>query len=661
MAPLLSTFGAGSARSFGGIGAGASSEVLDIDDVFSTFLVTGTGSAYTANNGLDLSGEGGLVWIKNRCSNGYNHTLYDTERSGTLFSDATNAASDYASEISSYNNNGFTTVSSGASYNNVNGQRYASWTFRKASNFFDVVTYTGNGTAGRTVAHNLGSVPGMIILKNISSGSEGWRVYHRGANGGTNPEQYYAMLQSTNVFAAASTVWNNTAPTSSVFTVGSDTGSNNNGDSFVAYLFAHNNSDGEFGPDSDQDVIKCGTYTGGSSNTDQLGDLVNLGFEPQWVMVKNAETTPYGNFGWYMFDAMRGITTTTNDPGKDAYVLANSADDEDATNDYINLEANGFRPKGGHATNSHGKKYVYMAIRRGPLAEPTSATNVFAIDDRSGGPPNAVSGFPVDMGLYTNVTSNDNKYISARLMQSKRIYANQTYAQGSSSEAAFDYQNGFINRSDTSTDTIHWMWRRAPGYFDVVCHTGNGSNNHAIQHILGVAPQMIWTKCRSSAKDWGTYVLGNEMYLNTSNSSGTDRGYSQTYDPTATHFYLGTVDTTNENGSTYISFLFATLAGVSKVGSYTGNGSSQNIDCGFSNGSKLVIIKPSSASGGWHLYDTDRSNGLVAGNDSSYDLDSSTNYAGDAIDPLSSGFTVNSTGSLTNSSGVTYIFYAIAA
>tara|TARA_R100001509_G_scaffold165462_1_gene147212 strand:+ start:763 stop:2724 length:1962 start_codon:yes stop_codon:yes gene_type:complete len=652
--PLLSTFGAASARSFGGIGAAASSEILDIDDVFSTFLVTGTGSAYTANNGIDLSGEGGLVWIKGRSSNGYNHTLYDTERSGTLFSDATNAASDYASEIASYNSNGFTTVSSGAAYNNVNGQRYASWTWRKAPKFFTCLTYTGTGV-NRTISHDLGSTPGMIIVKRTDTTSD-WACYHRGLNNGTNPATKFIRLNLTNAQSGNAGYWNNTEPTDSVFTVGANAATNANGGTFVAYLFAHNNSDGEFGPDSDQDVIKCGTYTGGSSNTDQLGDLVNLGFEPQWIMVKNAETTPYGNFGWYMFDAMRGITTTTNDPGKDAYVLANSANDEDATNDYINLEANGFRPKGGHATNSHGKKYVYMAIRRGPLAEPTSATDVFAFSYRVGGPPNAVSGFPVDMGLYTNAASNDNKYISARLMQSKRLYTNQTYAQGSSSEAAFDYQNGFINRSDTSTDTIHWMWRRAPGYFDVVCHTGNGSNNHAIEHNLGVAPEMIWTKCRSSSKDWGTYVLGKQGFLNTTNSlENLGRGYSTTTAPTATHFYLNTTDTTNESGLNYISFLFASVDGVSKVGSFTSDGTDMTIDCGFSSTARFVLLKRTNSADDWFVF-----RDIVAGNDKRLKLNTTDTEAtgSDNIDPDSSGFIINN--NILGGSGNTFIFYAIA-
>ena len=129
----------------------------------------------------------------------------------------------------------------------------------------------------------------MVIAKKTTA-TENWFVSHRYNN------SKYLMLNST---AAEANVTGNYGISGTNFTIQQGLSSG----TYVLYAFAHNNSDGEFGPDADQDIIKCGTYTGGSSNSDQLGDLVNLGFEPQWIMVKNAEQTPYGNFGWYMFDA----------------------------------------------------------------------------------------------------------------------------------------------------------------------------------------------------------------------------------------------------------------------------------------------------------------------------------------------------------------------
>lgn len=120
---------------------------------------------------------------------------------------------------------------------------------------FDCVTYTGTGVA-KAIAHNLGSVPGMIIVKNTSN-TANWRVYHRstGELGGM-------VLNDTSAFADFAGYWNDVSPTDTEFTVGWNNEVNADTQTYVAYLFAHNDSgDGEFGPDGDQDIIKCGVST----------------------------------------------------------------------------------------------------------------------------------------------------------------------------------------------------------------------------------------------------------------------------------------------------------------------------------------------------------------------------------------------------------------
>ena len=156
----------------------------DVASVFSTFLYTGTGAAQTITNGIDLteggfdlSGEGGLVWVKSR---GFtrNHVLVDTERGvrRNLQSNTTAAEGSVSGDnVNAFYSNGFDAGPSGEV--NASSEDYASWTFRKAPKFFDVVTYTGNGSA-RTISHNLGSVPGMIITKRLD-GTSDWGVYHR--------------------------------------------------------------------------------------------------------------------------------------------------------------------------------------------------------------------------------------------------------------------------------------------------------------------------------------------------------------------------------------------------------------------------------------------------------------------------------------------------
>ena len=639
--PLLSTFGAASGRSFGGIGAAAAGEVLDIDDVFSTYLVTGTGSAYTVNNGIDLSGEGGLVWIKGRNLSGYNHTLYDTERSGTLFSDTTNAASDYASEIASYNNNGFTTVSSGAAYNNVSGTEYASWTFRKAKKFFDVVTYSGTGSA-QNINHSLGQSPGMIMIKSTSN-AENWQVWHRSVTGN---------LELDNAGAINSSSIRITAVSSTNFTLGTFNTSNGSGQTYVAYLFAHNNNDGGFGPDSDQDVIKCGSYTGNGSAT---GPTVNLGFEPQIIMYKNTSGT--GN--WQLHDVMRGIPTGSND----AIVYANKNWAENSTNDWLDVNATGFQIKSsGSDANTNGETYIYMAIRRGPLVEPTSASDVFAIDTfgstGDGKNPGWRSGFPVDMALYKVVNGSSDGKIASRLTGDKYLRTNETNTESTDASFTFDYNNGWYDYTGTISSYYSWMWKRAPSYFDVVAYTGDGSAGHTVSHNLGVAPEMMWVKARTLTYDWHVQhkdIQANQV-LNLNSTASVSGGFWNTTRPTSTVFTLGSDFETNRSGYDFIAYLFATVAGVSKVGSFSHtSGQTQNIDCGFSSGARFVLVKQYGSTGAWFLYDTTR--GIVAGNDPRIKLDdtSAQNTSNDDIDPLSSGFTLT-----TNFSGGDYIFYAIA-
>ena len=133
-------------------------------------------------------------------------------------------------------------------------------------------------------------------------------------------------------------------------------------------------------------------------------------------------------------------------------------------------------------------------------------------------------------------------------------------------------------------------------------------------------------------------------------------------DPSSTTFTVGTSNNVvNGTSSTYIAYLFATLAGVSKVGSYTGNGTSQTIDCGFSGGARFILIKSTSTTGSWWVYDSVR--GIVAGNDPALQLNSTAAEvtSADAIDPDSSGFIVNQEATCSiNASGVSYIFMSIA-
>ena len=323
-----------------------SEDSTGVGSTFSTTLYTGTGAAKTISNGLDLSTDGGLVWIKRRDSAG-SYSLWDSGRgiSNWLSSDTTSAQVDYTTTaMVSFNTDGFTlgvdTVV------NRSAASWVSWAFKKQTKFFDIQTWTGNTVAGRTVSHNLGLVPGMIMVKRLNT-SEGWYVYHRSMDA-TSPEDYYIQLDTNEARVGPTSSWNYTAPTSTHFVLDADSAINGSGNTYVAYLFAH---------DTDaSSLIKCGSYTGtGSAN-----NAVTLGWEPQWLIVKSASGTGSVQ-NWDMFDNQRGFSSgsTTGE------LFPNTSIAERNSGNRMNATTTGFSTGTSSVDeiNSSGVTYIYMAIR----------------------------------------------------------------------------------------------------------------------------------------------------------------------------------------------------------------------------------------------------------------------------------------------------------
>lgn len=635
--------------------AGLWSNPLGIEDLFATHLYTGNGSTQTITNGIDLAGKGGLVWTKERVGPN-SHLLYDTSRGAGkyLSTDTTGAEVTNATTLTSFNSTGFS-LGVNASYNG-NGTTYASWTFRKQAKFFDVVTYTGNGS-NRTIAHNLGSVPGTIIVKRTDTTGD-WQVYHRSLS---NTE--YLVLNNTAVKATDTTRWNSTTPTSTEFSLGTDATVNANTGTYVAYLFAHDA--GGFGDNGNDSVISCGSFTAPGS-----GDAtITLGYEPQWVIMKDATSAS----GWDVIDIMRGWNASTSD-----YILRANISMAEATYPYGAGApiATGFTVPS--TTYTAGSTIIYIAIRRGPMKAPTDATKVFKANAYTGnGTLLSITGvgFPPDFSFTTRRDSTSWVTTDKLRGASLSLYAqstdaevnNTTFEVRSYDQDGITYgQNSIVNGSSASL--VNYLFRRAPGFFDVVAYTGTGSAT-TVSHNLGVAPELIIIKSRSNAYAWrisalfnsSTYVTGD---LNNSTSFSTNVSYGSNYinsQPNAVSFAVTSNGSVNQSASTYVAYLFASCPGVSKVGSYTGTGTTLDIDCGFANGARFVLIKRTDASGHWLVWDTAR--GIVSGNDPYLLL--STPAAEDAstdwIDPLSSGFQISSTAPVSvNGNGGTYIYLAIA-
>ena len=637
---------------------------LDVDEVFKNHLWIGTGSSFSVNNGIDLSGEGGLVWIKNRGPNAANHAWYDTVRGvrnylmSNSMADQDTASS--GSGLTAFNSNGFN-IGSGWVDENNNGQKVVSWTFRKAEGFFDLMTWTGNGASNRAISHNLGSVPGMIIVKRYAGGNENWAVWHRDIHSGSSKVIY---LDQNGAKTTSNSVFSQTNPTSTDFYVGNHPLSNNNGDSYVAWVFAHNNNDGEFGPDSDQDIIKCGSYYGNGSTN---GPSINLGFEPQWLMVKRAG----GAGDWQLHDSMRGQPIGQTYPN----MSANSSSQEITDSNRLDFTSTGFKiVTGNNNYNGAGTDYIYMAIRRGPLAEPESATDVFAVQDGRGADKLFTAGFPVDT-LIVGDDTGDNWQVKDRLRGQKDLHTNSTASESNNTFYHFDDNTGIVKSDGTGSAIAQltgYMWKRAPGFFDVAHYFGNAQASAiTVNHNLGVVPEMMWCKKRGATGDWmvyhkdlngGTNPHTYRMRLNSTGGEGVGSGVWNAA-PTATQFSVGTDSDVNADANIgFITYLFATVAGISKVGSYTGDGNAGRvIDCGFSNGARFVLARSYTHADNWFVFDSER--GIVAGNDPYLRLNTTdaeiTNA--DLIDVHSSGFIVNNANGELNDTGRSYIFYAIAA
>jgi hypothetical protein len=210
----------------------------------------------------------------------------------------------------------------------------------------------------------------------------------------------------------------------------------------------------------------------------------------------------------------------------------------------------------------------------------------------------------------------------------------------------------------------NWLFRRAPGFFDVVCFTGSSSGSQTIPHNLGVAPELLITKARSAAVDWYTYsaTLGINAFLRGVNSVNGSETFSGMWPntPTASNFYIN-VDNVGLSSRTAVAYLFASCPGVSKVGNYTGTGTTKQIDCGFTAGARFVMIKRTDSTGDWYVWDTAR--GIISGNDPYLLLNSTAaEVTGtDYIDPYSAGFEISSTApAAINANGGSFIFLAIA-
>jgi len=638
--------------------AGAASDPTYVDDVFSTALYTGNASSNTVPSGLDFTEGSWLSWIKLR-NGSDSHFLSDsTQKTGVCFdsfaSDRTYGKQ--TQETTGINAVGASSYSIQGSNAQVNGntKKYVSWNFKAAPGFFDIVgPWTGNGSGSgttRTFSHNLGSTPALIIFKKTSH-TDNWFVFHKDQTSSS----YYLMLdQTVGESNAGTSLW---SATDTTLTIADDLNLNILNQTSIAYLFA--SDDAQFGTDGDESIIKCGKFEA------VPGTAVNLGFEPQFLLVKTIDSTR----GWFLIDNMRGVGATTNSNSE--YLFANTAGSDD-DNRSIFITPTGFEVA--TSTSFANNTHIYMAIRR-PHKPPTAGTEVYKTVQNNTTLINGTVvdfGFTPDMHIASRTTTGMAHWITARLTGGRYMFTSSASNEGASlssynkGQTTVEYTGTAANDSGTY---LHHGFKRTPGFMDVVTFSGTGSNL-AVNHNLDAIPELILHKNRTSSTNWivsTTPLYSSGKILNLSSNGGPFGGGTgfMTSTPTASQISLSSSSSTvNASGNNYIQYLFATLPGISKVGSYSGNtGYAVNVNCGFTNGARFIMIKriDEDVTGDWYVWDSVR--GIVSGNDPYLQLNNADNQVTntDYVDPNIYGFTVTSSApAALNTSGGTYLFLAIA-
>jgi hypothetical protein len=345
-----------------------------IDDpsaYFQTMIFTGDGNdnrALTNDGNSDLQPD--WIWFKNRITTNGHNLLDSTRGVGKTFEGTsnTNAEGDTSTRLTSFDSDGFTVKTDPSVNGDTNGIVAWQWkanggttTTNDASSTgvgnqdsvfqanttagFSIVTWTGSN-ANATLAHGLGAVPNWIIVK-ARAGTEKWGVYHH--KNTAAPETDQLILNATDATADSTTLMNDTAPTSSVFTVADSGIANEDGKTYIGYLFAEK-----------QGYSKFGSYIG-NGNAD--GPFIYLGFKPAWFIVKRTDST--GN--WLIYDAKRDVNNLAL-----SYLLANGSNAESTASTGLDFLSNGLKiRRTGGTWNTAASPYVYMAFAESPFVTST--------------------------------------------------------------------------------------------------------------------------------------------------------------------------------------------------------------------------------------------------------------------------------------------------
>lgn len=666
----------------GAAGAGGDGKPM-LENMFHINTYKGDENASTSIvNGLNMS-KGGMVMTK--CMDDtFGWDIRDTVRgpNSRLRCNGTNAVDDQPggggyTEFS-FNTNGYNPGNgTGSQWLNKSAREYQSLSIRKHKGLFDVVEYTGNGSASNQIAHELESVPGMIWVKDQDADSN-WICWHQRLNSGSNDQDYYVKLNSADAQVFSDTAWASTSPTTTHFTVGNFAETNTNGNKYIAYLFADGGTGcNVFGPNEDDILCSVGEYTGNSAS--QV--VNNIGFEPDFMIIKcfsHADT--YGG-QWGFFNTQLGWGFNNgNDSIADGFALmidtVNTATQFFRIWPYNGVSGGGglnFRSEIWWNGNTH--KFMYWAVRcPNSKISPSGDDGAVGTDylQMVAGNNNAdcpdgcfptTGGFAPDFRIRKENAATSKWEIGARSC-SYWEWNTDTYDAGSKigsiSSSTTQWQSSKGMDKDKGNSWQAWLWKKGPGFYENwTLGTGNG---RWIYHQLRATPEMVMIK---NLEKGDQYTVGHkdlndgtnpwQFYLET-NSMGPEGNASTIWNntgPDPNGVQVGTNAITNENNKIIAMQCFRSVNGISKVGKYTGNGTSGHaITLGFQ--PRFMWIKRASAEGAWFIWDSFNGD---------YSLDWAVETARQAntfINVTSSGFELDTTDNQVNANGSRYVYYAHA-
>jgi len=644
----------------------------------------GTATNVTYQKATDFQPD--LVWIKERTSTSGHH-LGDSVRGATkmIYSNLTNAESTDTATITSFDANGFTVGSSGGV--NAGTDNYVAWCWKAGGSVtpnnntvgsitstvsanraagFSVVKYIGSSTSGLDIGHGLSSAPEMVILKNLDS-STSWYVYHKDT-GTTSGYINYLRLNDTTIGDYSDKIFYPVDFNASTFIAGHDTVLQGN---MIAYCF--HSVDG---------YSKIGSYTGNGSAS---GPIVETGFEPAFLMIKRSSSDASGG-NWIIKDNTRD---SVNPNTKNLYANLSASEQDEYPVDFL---SNGFQIKETNVDiNKSGGTYIYLAIAADPDVTQPTVENSFDVVTYTGNGTTQTINTDFKPDLVWLKSRNNASWVHF-LQDSIRgaenfISSNRTDAEGTTTPHIVDSfdTNGFTvlgnGNSNTNGDTyVAWCWKAGDhddnlpqintnGTIDSVVSVNpeagfsivkwtNTVSESSVGHGLSQKPQLIIAKSTSSSANWIVYtdvIDGSMDYLrlNLSDAKG-DSGRTL---PNSSVFYFAG-DTED-----YIAYLFHSVDGYQKIGSYTGNTSGVTVTTGFR--PRWIIIKNATAGGDhWGITDSVRN---PSGQTTKALFANLANSESDniawGVTFTSNGFEVPSTSTASttyNENGQTFIYLAIA-